>query len=349
MPPRAATGSGVTQLDRRQALAALLGIPLVLSGCTTGTDGGNGSTAGAGPAGSSASPSGSPTAAPADPLLIAAATREQILAGRTHAVLSGSARSKLNPGQRAVLSAIRDAHLAHLAALRSPDPTSRPTPAPGTTPAADPSFGRLPLAKALSTLAAGERAAAAAGRSATLSSTGFTALLHGSIAVAAGWYATALASRSGLPVAKPGAQRGLPALSDSDAIADLVTQLHALVYGYQLAIGKLAVRSRRHQQAVAELSSVRALRDRLIAVLDERKAEVPVPEPAYVPAVRVHDAASAARSILLMRSALLPHCGLFLAAATAGERTLAFDTLAGAATSARAWGAPLPPWPGWPS
>jgi Domain of unknown function (DUF4439) len=338
------------RLDRRQALAALLGLPLALSGCTRGPGiGGAGTTAGA-TAGSSAVPSGSATQAPPDPLIAAAAIREQTLAAQAAAVLSGSAQSKLRSGQRALLAAVRDAHLAHVAALRSPDPTARPTSPPSGTPAADPSFGKLPLAKALRALVAGERAAAAAGRASALRSSGFLALLHGSISVAAGWHAAGLARKNGLPVAKAAAPQGLPTLSDTDAVADVVAQLHALVYGYQLALGKLPVVSKRHQRALAELSSARSLRDRLIAILDSRKVEVPVPEPAYVPAVRVHDGASAARSILLMRSALLPYCGLFLAAAdSAADRTLAFDTLAGAASVARTWGAPLPTWPGWPS
>lgn len=345
-PPEDRHSPEAPRLDRRQALLALLGVPLALSGCTTGGGGTTVTT----PAGSSATPSNTPTTATADPLIVAATTREQILASRAAAVLSGSARAKLNAGQRAVLAAVRDAHTAHLAALRSPDPTSRPTPSAGATPSADPFFGKLTLPKALHTLAAGERGAAAASRAAALRSSGFVALLYGSISVAATWYAAALASTNGLPVAKPAAPRGLPALSDTEAIADLVAQLHALVYGYQLALGKLPVASKQHQRALAELSSARVLRDQLIAIVDGRHAKVPVPEPAYVPAVRVHDAASAARSIMLMRSALLPYCGLFLAAAdSGGDRNLAFDTLAAAAATARSWGAPLRTWPGWPS
>jgi hypothetical protein len=338
------------RLDRRQALTALLGLPLVLSGCSRAPGVGGASTTAGGTAGSSASPSRSGTQAPPDPLIAAAATREQTLAAQAEAVLSGSARTKLTSGQRGLLTAVRDAHLAHLAALRSPDPTVRPTPSASGTPAADPSFGKLPLATALRTLAAGERAAAAAGRTASLRSSGFVALLHGSISAAADWQAAGLTSKNGLPVAKAAAPQALPMVSDNEAVADLVAQLHALVYGYQLALGKLPVLSKRHQRALAELSSARSLRDRLIAILDGRKVEVPVPEPAYVPAVRVQDAASAARSILLMRSALLPYCGLFLAAAdSTADRTLAFDTLAGAASVARTWGAPLRTWPGWPA
>jgi hypothetical protein len=132
-------------------------------------------------------------------------------------------------------------------------------------------------------------------------------------------------------------------------VQDLVAQLHALIYGYQLAIGQLPVLSKRHQRAVAELLQQRILRDRLITILTRRGAAVPVAKPAYVPAVRVHDPATAARSIQLMRSALLPYGGLFLAAANQADRTFAFDTLNGAAGIANAWGAALTAWPGWPA
>ena len=91
------------------------------------------------------------------------------------------------------------------------------------------------------------------------------------------------------------------------------------------------------------------LRDRLVAILAARSADAPVPQAAYVPSVRVHDAASAGQLIEQMQSALLPYCGLFLASASnASNRKLAFDTLAGTAASARSWGAPLTAWPGWP-
>jgi hypothetical protein len=101
---------------------------------------------------------------------------------------------------------------------------------------------------------------------------------------------------------------------------------------------------------VAELLQQRILRDRLITILTKRRAPVPVAKPAYVPAVRVHDPASAARSIKLMRSALLPYCGLFLAAAAnEADRALAFDTLNDSAAISTGWGAALTTWPGWPA
>ncbi len=110
-------------------------------------------------------------------------------------------------------------------------------------------------------------------------------------------------------------RRQLPALSADQAVAELVAQLHALVYGYQLAIGKLPVLGKRHARAVAELLRVRILRERLISILTRHSIKVPVPLSAYVPSLRVHDAASAEKLIARMQSALLPFCGLFVAAA----------------------------------
>jgi hypothetical protein len=343
-----------TRLDRRQALLALLGIPLAVTGCSAGEPpaaGSAGSTAVASPMGSrSASPTASAGPSQTDPSLAVAASREQGLADRANAILRGRAKGKLDASRRAMLSAIRDAHLAHVAALRGPEPTSRPTPRSGTTARANPSLERLSLTTAMPALIRAEKAAAAASRRAALGATGFVALLHGSMSVAASRYAAALSGKDPVPFAEPSPPRGLPALAAVQAVQDLVAQQHALIYGYQLAIGKLPVLSKRHQRAVAELLQQRILRDRLITILAKHGAAVPVAKPAYVPAVRVHDPASAARSIKIMRSALLPYCGLFLAAAAnQADRALALDTLSTAALVARGWGAALTVWPGWPA
>jgi hypothetical protein len=353
-PPRSQHSARARRLDRRQALVALLGIPLAVTGCTSGDRLSGNSPAsrspGSTPTGRSALPTGSTSPSPLDPRTGQAATREQALADRAGAILHGRARTQLNGAQRAALSAIRNAHLAHVAALRSPEPTSRPTPTAAATQRSNPSLERLSLAAALPALIKAERAAATAARRAALGAHGFDALLYGSLSIAASRYAAALASKDPVPFAKPIPPRGLPALSDVQAVQDVVAQLHALIYGYQLAIGKLPVLSKRHQRAVAELLQQRILRDRLIAILTRRGAAVPAAEPAYVPAVRVHDPASAARSIRLMRSALLPYCGLFLAAAASpADRSFAFDTLNDAAEIAGAWGAALTTWPGWPA
>ena len=51
-----------------------------------------------------------------------------------------------------------------------------------------------------------------------------------------------------------------------------------------------------------------------------------------------------------LEQGLLPICGLWLAsAARAGDRALALDTLAATTAAAESWGAPLLPWPGYPT
>ena len=127
----------------------------------------------------------------------------------------------------------------------------------------------------------------------------------------------------------------------------MVAQLHALVYGYQLAIGRLPVASDRHDQAVAELLQHRIRRDRLIAWLTRRSAEVPVPEPAYRPSVEPRDGASSARLIRTMLVALQPFGAIWLAAAGEADREWALTTFTTIVDLARAWNAPLPVWPGW--
>ena len=156
------------------------------------------------------------------------------------------------------------------------------------------------------------------------------------MSVAASGYASALGQDEAVPIASP-KRRQLPALSADQAVAELVAQLHALVYGYQLAIGRLPILGKRHARAVADLLRVRILRETLISILTRRSITVPVPQSAYVPSLPVHDAASAAKLIARMQSALLPFCGLFLAAATGSDRQ-AFDTLAATARTARSWG-----------
>ena len=76
----------------------------------------------------------------------------------------------------------------------------------------------------------------------------------------------------------------MPQLSDVEAMQLLVRQLHAIIYGYQLAIGQLADGGRR-DSAFGRLREHRILLDWLTTALVARSAQVPVAEPAYVPSV----------------------------------------------------------------
>ena len=138
----------------------------------------------------------------------------------------------------------------------------------------------------------------------------------------------------------------MPVLTIVQAEQQLVTQLHAIIYGYQLALGRLT--GQQNDTATAELRRHRMLRDRLTARLLSRKAEVPVAKAAYVPTTNPRNARTAAKLIRQMETALVPFCGLWLTATdTAAERTQALDQVGRTSRVARQWGASLPAWPGW--
>jgi hypothetical protein len=140
-----------------------------------------------------------------------------------------------------------------------------------------------------------------------------------------------------------------PALArstDTAAVQALVAQLHAVVYGYQLAIGRMPVAGDRDDQAVDELRQHRIRRDRMISWLRRRDAEVPVPEPAYRPSVEVRDGPTGIRLIRTMLVALQPFAGIWLASANDPEREWALSFFRTTVVLARGWGAPLPIWPG---
>jgi hypothetical protein len=126
--------------------------------------------------------------------------------------------------------------------------------------------------------------------------------------------------------------------------------LHAIVYGYQLAIGKFKVLSKQRPKAERELLAYRVFRDALIAWLKRHSVDVPAAEPAYVPSIVPRDAATAGTLITRMLTALQPFCGLWLAASTTpSDRQQALTALTKAERTARSWGAPLAAWPGWSS
>lgn len=292
------------------------------------------------PAPSSSAPSApSSTLTPAFPQ---AAANEQGLADLAAAVAKLEGTSK---DDRSRLTFLTNAHTEHARALASPDPTLRPTAGPpvkGSTT----SVAGLSLNDALKRLGKAEASMATSHRRAALTASGLTALLWGSMAVAAETF-TAVADGPP-PYAELRPHRPLERLSDVEASQAMVRQLHAIVWGYQLAIGKLKVLDKRRPRALARLLAHRVLRDRLIASLVKSGAEVPAAEAAYVPSVNPTDPDSASKLIRSMETALQPFCGLWLAAAgTGGDRELALTTLRSTSRVARSWGAGVRGWPGW--
>ena len=96
----------------------------------------------------------------------------------------------------------------------------------------------MSLEGSLALLSRRETAAAGHYRSAALKATGSEALVWGSVSVAAASFTPVIGS-SNPPAARPVANRQpVEILAEDAAVQELVRQLHAIVYGYQLAIGK---------------------------------------------------------------------------------------------------------------
>jgi len=323
------------------ATVTLLG-PATLAGCSLSDptiDAPAGRSGDATRAASPAAPGSPPPPAPVG--YPDEASQEQALADLAAAV---GARGGLSADQRRLLGFLWLAHADHARVLAGPDPATR---VPAPPPAAHrPSLTGLDLKQALTRLSRAETAIAGRHRGAAVAATGRTALLWGSLAVAAETFAAA-ATRPG-PVVAIGPHRPAELVSDVAALQALVAQLHAIVYGYQMAIGRLPVVSPARARAVTDLMAHRVQRDRLSAILARRSADVPVADPAYVPSVVPSDAATASSLIRRMETALMPFCGLWLgAAATTTDRELALASLGSTTRTAASWGAGVRAWPGW--
>ena len=245
--------------------------------------------------------------------------------------------------RRDLLALMARCHQERVTALAAPDPTSRPT-AAVATPA--PSSSRAPAPSA-ARLVADEQAAARRYRSAAVVAQGRAALLWGSMAVASRSFAVALTAEDPPASADVAPHRPLALVGDTEAVAALVAALHAAVWGYQLAVGRLPAGAA-HDRALAGLRNRRTLQDRLVGRLLEAGVEVPAAAPAYDPDPEVGDAADARLLLRRIESRLLPFCGLWLAAAARpADRRLALDTLDATRGAATSWGAPLTAWPGW--
>jgi hypothetical protein len=270
-------------------------------------------------------------------------------------------RKQLGKAGRRLVGAIRDHHLAHATALRTTDPTdpnaTAPT-APPETASATPSGGpgkKPTFGKAVDQLLAAEAKAATTHRRTALQTDRLAALLWGSMAtsdaaIAATLKAADLAGDDPDPevaaLAAVRARAPMPVVAIIAAEQEMVRQLHAIIYGYQLALGRLS--GARRDRAADELRRHRILRDRLTARLLARKAEVPVADAAYVPSTSPRNSATAGKLIRQMETALVPFCGLWLVATdTSAERTEALDQVGRTERVARQWGASLTVWPGW--
>lgn len=333
-------------LSRRQLLAGSLLGAATLTGCSLSNPTiDEPSSAPIGPP-SSARPSPTPGSTPTPPAessLTKAAAAEQQLALLAAAI---GQRKNLTGDQRALVGLVAAAHTEHARALAAPDPTERPT-APRDIEATKIPIDKLSTKQALSQLAAAEARLATSHRRAAVQAKGLTALLWGSMAVAAETF-TAVGADKPPSVTGLRKHRPMSLVNDAEAVQAMVAQLHAIVYGYQLAIGKFPVVSKQRARAIKGLLQHRVQRDRLIAWLTSRSAQVPAASAAYVPSVTPTNTSSASKLIRQMETALQPFCGLWLAAAgTEADRTLALTTLRSTTRTARSWGASVRGWPGW--
>lgn len=334
--------------SRREFLAVAAGVAVVgpLSGCTLSDPTIESPSA---PSRSSTGsttppPSAGPTPGPTrDPVFSRAAQAEQGLAVVAAAIRR---RKGVRADERDFLGFLEQAHTDHARALAGADPAARPTTDADVRPTTI-SIRGLSLARARKKLGAAEADLAAGYRRRAVEATGATALLWGSLAVAAETYASAAAGDPPSSVALA-RHRPVSKLSDVRAVQELVRQQHAMIYGYQLAIGRLPVVSQRHGRALTALEQHRRQRDDLIAWLTKRSHAVPAAAAAYVPSVVPTSSSTARRLIRRMETALLPFEGIWLAAAGSGsERERALKALRATARTAGEWGAGVQAWPGY--
>ncbi len=219
--------------SRRDVLRLGLAISVVglpaLAGCTlsdpTIEDPAGTSTLQPTPTEASGSPSS--TATPTTTPTISGAQRgSELEIGLADLAAAIRRRSGLSKDRRAMLADIADAHRAHARALSDWAPTK---------PAARPE-GSVPAL--LRKLARSERAAARRYRRTALASSGADALLWSSLSLAATGF-SAVTDSSPPAVGRLRSPKPAAVLSDTQATQELVRQLHAVVYGYQLAIGTL--------------------------------------------------------------------------------------------------------------
>lgn len=325
--------------------AATFGGSALITGCTLSDPTVAPPTPGPAPA-SSASPTAS--APRRDPALVRAAAAEQALAELAAAIVK---RKGLSGDQRRLLNFLAAAHGEHAQALAGPDPSGRPLGAKVPNPkthGAQLSISGRSTAKALDLLAASEAKLGASHRAVARSARGATAILWGSLAVGAESYAAAL-DHDPPAVRKPARHRRLPLLNDVEATQELVRQLHAIIYGYQVALGHLSAGGQGRARARRDLTERRALRDRLVAELTRGRHAVPAAAAAYVPSPAPTSNAKAVRLARSMETALLPFCGILLAAAGSSRaRERALTALRTTSRNALAWGGALQAWPGYP-
>lgn len=276
-------------------------------------------------------------------------------------------RYRLPAGQLRNLTAAAAVHERHLVALALPSPLARPdttapstdgSPSAGATSPTAPATSVPPpvlptvslpakqdaalkaLGTALGTVRAGhlDRAADADGE---------VALLWASLAAAVA-QTSVLVRRSTAAPAPPDEPEHPPyrVMSPAAAGQALLAQLHAAVFGYQVALTPLTDEAAEPYRE--RWDELRRQRDVVATMLRDLGAKVPVAEPEYDTGKRITTDGAAVALVGRMEHALLPHLGNWVAASENDHRRTAASWLGSATANAVQAGARPSWWPGWP-
>ena len=173
-------------------------------------------------------------------------------------------------------------------------------------------------------------------------------LLWGSLATAAAGYAALCSADTDPGPHVIGEQRVDVALPHANtAMANLLSQCYAIIFGYQTAIAYLT--SARADAARDRLADYRGLRDRLAARLGDQKVAIPTAHAAYQLPVQPKSDTTATRLIGLMETRMLPYLGQWLATVDADGRSTVLGLLTSGAGYDLGWSPTVNVWPGYPT
>lgn len=243
---------------------------------------------------------------------------------------------------RAFVLAAANQCRAHAARLAEPDPLAAATPSATPTaakqaPGASWEQAAPELTRRATALSAAHRVAALAAED------GSTALLHGSLAVAA----HAVRRVGPAPLAAQVRPVRVEPASPDQARLVLVSQLRALVQGLQVGIGRLPLPSDDYQPARDRLAVVMGVRDQVLAALDAAGVEVPPAEVSYAMPGGFTNPSAIRQTWGRLEAQVLDAWGGVVAAASGDVRAQALDQMVRQADQVRADGLALDWWPGW--
>ena len=340
-------------MPRRTLLLAGLGVTAGLSGCTSPTidRGGSGTGSGTGRGGTSSGGTGAQQpGASTTPVTGAseAAATETRLTALTIGVLAKKGDEAPSTRQQAILAQIRDAHLDHLRALGTADPT-RPS---GTDAGADPttpspSPAPSSLKDAISALVSAETTAADGYRRRMVGTQGDLALFWASMMAADQSHARALGSDQARSGTAAGRQRSAPtAVTAAQALAQLLAQVDAALYGYEAGLARLSGSAA--SRASKRITGLYQLRDTVTAKIAAGGGQPSPAAAVYVLDPKPTTLTAAHRLLAGMETRLQPYLGQWLTSATGPDLSTASSALSTAVSAGLDWGGPLDRWPGYP-